>query len=223
MAKDEADQAAGGRGYHHGGLRGALIDAARDVIRSNGVEQFSVQKCADRLKVSSAAPYKHFKSKEELLAAVSADGFLRLAAEFRTALEGRSEGSDEALVALGQSYVRFVSSNPELFHLMWGSTRQKFDSDLAMPSGLECFEVFETAVCAVRSRRGLDHVPLVNLIVPLWSSVHGLASLLIGEKLSIVDDVDLDAMVDRSTRAFLLGLSALPTTPAAPDSGWVVC
>src|SRR5215467_5472145 len=60
--------------YHHGGLRAALIDAAIDVIGERGVRGFSMAEASRRLGVTTAAPYRHFADRDELLAEVAVRG-----------------------------------------------------------------------------------------------------------------------------------------------------
>src|SRR5271156_2087735 len=68
--------------YHHGDLRAALIVAAREALEAMAADAVTLKSLAARLGVSQPAPYRHFDSREALLAAVAADGFER----FRTQL-----------------------------------------------------------------------------------------------------------------------------------------
>ncbi len=66
------------RGYHHGDLRAALLEAAREVLAKEGVEALTLREVARRAGVTHAAPYRHFADKEALLAAVATEGFAAL-------------------------------------------------------------------------------------------------------------------------------------------------
>src|SRR5258706_16100220 len=96
--------------YHHGDLRPALLRAAEDVMGKQGLEALTLRDVARRAGVSHNAPYRHFKDRNALLAALAEDGFRALG----KALEGKS-GS-----LMGEAYVRFGLANPARFRLMFG-------------------------------------------------------------------------------------------------------
>ncbi len=195
--------------YHHGRLREALIEAAYALVREKGVEGFRVAEASRAAGVSSAAPYRHFRDRDEILGEVSARGFDALAERLRAARACHPPGSLDGLVALGQAYVRFVSADPEMFHLMWGTTRERFEHEAAFERGCACFDILLETVDAIRTRLGLDHLPNREFALPLWSGVHGLASLKLGERLRVVEDLELDAAVEHATRAYIAGMEAL--------------
>lgn len=195
--------------YHHGDLRHALISAAHQLIRENGADKFRVAHASRVVGVSTAAPYRHFSDRHELIGEVSALGFRALTDDLRAARDAHPAGSIEGLVAVGRAYVGFVSADPEMFHLMWGTTRERFDSDAAHADGAACYDVLLEAVAAYLDRRGLGHLPVREIALPLWSGVHGLAGLKLGQRLKLADGVDLDAVVAFGTRSFIAGLEAM--------------
>ena len=75
------------RSYHHGNLKQALLEASLDLIRKAGAGAFTLREVARRAGVSHNAPYRHFRDKEELLAALAAEGFDRLTAAMTKAAE----------------------------------------------------------------------------------------------------------------------------------------
>ena len=75
MSWSRDDQAAGRRGYHHGNLREALIRAALNLIAEKGPAGFTFADAARSAGVSSAAPYRHFRDRQALLADVARRGF----------------------------------------------------------------------------------------------------------------------------------------------------
>ncbi|MEL6977207.1 MAG: TetR/AcrR family transcriptional regulator [Pseudomonadota bacterium] len=192
--------------YHHGSLREALIRAAHRQICECGIEKLSIARLCKALGVSSAAPYRHFDDRDELIGEVSARGFRELEMATREAVEAHPAGSVEGLIALGQAYVRFVASHPEMFHVMWGMTREKVHSETAFCAGRDAFQVLLDCVRGIQVEKGLTHLDTRMLALPLWSSVHGLATLHVGERLRVADGVDIEESVALATRTFFDGL-----------------
>lgn len=206
-AEAQHAQEPGAGRYHHGDLKTALLDAAERLVAEKGVEAFSVADAARAANVSSAAPYRHFKDKADLLGEVAARGFERMRDQIRTATEKHPEGSIESLVASGLAYIHFVSSRPELFHLMWGAARQAYNHETAQTTGLACHGEFEATLEAVKRAQGLEHIPTYDLGTPLWSMVHGFASLSIGKGEFLDRDPGaVERLIDQATRAYLAGL-----------------
>src|SRR5262245_44645310 len=94
------------RGYHHGNLIDALIEAAVELIETKGVENLSLREVSKRVGVSSGAPFRHFKSKAELLTAVAEQSMSRLTQAVENALI-QCENNDPIakLTAIGQGYL----------------------------------------------------------------------------------------------------------------------
>lgn len=128
MASEGADVSAD-RGYHHGDLRAALIGASFDLLAEGGLRGFSVAAVARRLKVSSAAPYRHFPDRDHLLGAVSAVA----AADLRAAITAAADaaGTDPAarLAAVAGAYVRYVVRTGAGFHVIYAAELYKLPDD----------------------------------------------------------------------------------------------
>src|SRR5258706_1152789 len=89
--------------YHHGALRQALIDGAREILAERGFDQFSLNEVARRAGVSTAAPYRHFASKDELLSEVAELGYAALLQSLEDA-EARTADVRERLLLLAGAY-----------------------------------------------------------------------------------------------------------------------
>jgi AcrR family transcriptional regulator len=110
--------------YHHGDLRAALIDAAIDVIGERGVRGFSMAEASRRLGVTSAAPYRHFADRDELLAAVGVRA-LRIFAAMATAEAAGAQVPEQRLAAMARAYVRFAAEQRSLFDALFISGLDK--------------------------------------------------------------------------------------------------
>src|SRR5438874_12126592 len=94
----------GRRGYHHGNLREALIQAALDLIAAKGPAGFTFAEAARSAGVSPAAPYRHFRDRDELLADIARQGFARFAAVLAAAWNDGRPDARSALGQLGKAY-----------------------------------------------------------------------------------------------------------------------
>lgn len=166
------------RAYHHGDLRRALLDQALALAAERGPEALTLRAAARRAGVTEAAPYRHFKSKDALVAALAEEGFDVLLQRVRRALARAPRRSLARLTALGVAYLRFALEHPAHFRVMFGR-------DLARSHGFRgvgelaqaCFAELMGEVS--RAQRTGD-VPGRDPRPPalaLWSALHGLASL----------------------------------------------
>lgn len=167
--------------YHHGDLRAQLIAAVRDLIEVHGPDGFSVAEAARRAGVSSAAPYKHFRDRPELLRAVAAEGMDRLRAAMEAAAARHPPGSLEAVAAIGQAYVDFARSGPGVFRLVFSLTEGHEDAPELAAKGAACFGVVLGAV-AVRMGLAVQDARVLGRAYILWTAVHGHSFLTIDHK-----------------------------------------
>ncbi|WP_291729725.1 TetR/AcrR family transcriptional regulator [Leisingera sp. F5] len=167
--------------FHHGDLKTALIDATIEMIRERRVEDVSVADAARAAQVSSGAPYRHFKDRDELLANVAAEGFRRLSKAKIAAFAKHPKHSVESLIAGGCAYAEFGADNPELFHLMWAAARSRDTTDVARVASSATYNTFIEELTGIMKAQGLGNLDPHDFGTPLWAMVHGFASLLIGK------------------------------------------
>ncbi len=192
-------------GYHHGDLREQLIAATRGLVEAKGPDGFSVSEACRAAGVSTAAPYKHFADRSEMLRAVALQGYRELTHAIAAAGQGKPPGSIETIAAMGTAYVTFAEAHPETFKMMFafkGSTPEMEEA------GMACYG---TVLAQVARWSGRDEVDdrVMSLGFPLWTFVHGLSFLRIDGKAQPpkfqgeVAEVVLDA-----TRRLLAGSGA---------------
>ncbi|KUJ80997.1 TetR/AcrR family transcriptional regulator [Ruegeria profundi] len=184
------------KAYHHGDLRAALIDATRQLVEEKGPDSFSVSDACRLAGVSTAAPYKHFKDKTEMLVAVVLEGMARHRENMLAALEGIPEGSPERITAIGMEYVAFALNEPGIFRLKFGGFTDRISDPRLDEGGQQSFEILltEVAKCLGESeitaevrRRGFL----------LWSFVHGLSFILRDHGLAEKgEEFDLQTLLD---------------------------
>ena len=99
--------------YHHGDLRESLIKVGLKLFNEEGAEKFSIRKVAALCNVSHAAPYKHFKSKEELINAISEYVFSNFESSLNPIVKKYKNNPHERIIELGKKYVWFMVENPD--------------------------------------------------------------------------------------------------------------
>src|SRR5260370_11616349 len=110
--------------YHHGHLREALLQAAIQLIAEVGPAGFTLREVARRAGVSHNAPYRHFPDREDLLAAVAAQGFRELNEAMLEAVT-QHRNSVGRLKRAGLAYVEFALPRPEHFTVMFDAAVSK--------------------------------------------------------------------------------------------------
>jgi AcrR family transcriptional regulator len=167
--------------FHHGDLRSALIAAVGELIEVHGPDGFSVAQAARRAGVSSAAPYKHFRDRPEILRAVVAAGMDRLHAAMQAAAQAHPPGSVDQVAAIGLAYVDFARAGPGVFRLVFGLTEGHEADPTLQARGQACFDVVARAVAARLCQPLADDAVQRSAYV-LWTCVHGHAFLTIDRK-----------------------------------------
>lgn len=160
------------RPYHHGNLRATLLEAAETLLAERGTQGLTLREVARVAGVSHAAPYHHFASLNDLLAAVAQRGFEALG----QALARTAEVADthERLLAVTEAYVRCALAHPQRFRLMFGPMlAAKADHPELKQAAERAFGHVLQAAMAHDPQRGGD------LAVAGWSLSHGLSHLLI--------------------------------------------
>ncbi len=169
--------------YHHGDLRTQLIDATRQLVEEKGPDNFSVSEACRRAGVSTAAPYKHFKDKTEMLREVAAAGMIRQSEQMMVEIAPHPEGSHARIVALGRVYIRFATTEPGVFRLMFTWSGETAEDDKLHTLGDQKFAVVQMEVAKCHGRSEIAEEDRQKAFM-LWSFVHGLSFLSIDGKLS---------------------------------------
>jgi AcrR family transcriptional regulator len=132
------------RGYHHGNLREALISAALDLIAAKGPAGFTFAEAARQAGVSPAAPYRHFRDRDALMADVARRGFERFEARLLAAWDDGRPAPLAALERMGRAYLAFARDEPAYFSAM-------FESGLSISEHRELQEAGDRAFATLRT------------------------------------------------------------------------
>ena len=166
------------RAYHHGNLREALIQAARDLIKEKGPGGFTFADAARSAGVSPAAPYRHFRDREALLADVAREGFQRFEAMLTTGWNGGMPDAMTAFNNVGKAYLAFARAEPAYYAAMFESgLPPDLSPDLRAASD-RAFGVLRAAAdVLVTLLPAGKRPPALMMSLHIWSMSHGIASL----------------------------------------------
>jgi AcrR family transcriptional regulator len=168
----------GRRGYHHGNLREALIKAALDLIAAKGPAGFTFAEAARSAGVSPAAPYRHFRDRDALMADVARQGFARFEAFLATAWNDGRPDTFTALGNLGKAYLTFARMEPAYYSAMFESGVPLDEHPGLREAGERAFAIVRKAsetLCAALPQA--DRPPALMVALHIWSLAHGIASL----------------------------------------------
>ena len=168
----------GRRGYHHGNLREALIEAALDLIAKKGPGGFTFADAARSAGVSSAAPYRHFRDRDALIADISRRGFDLFADRLDSAWD---DGRPDLLTAfdnVGRAYLAFARDEPAYYSAMF-EAGLSFDDDPALRQAADrSFAVLRHAAEVLCARLPPEKRPPALMVsLHAWGLSHGIASL----------------------------------------------
>ncbi|TDB84557.1 TetR/AcrR family transcriptional regulator [Actinomadura sp. KC216] len=205
----------GKRRYHHGDLRGALLDAAEELVHEHGDTNWSLREASARVGVSPSAAYHHFSSRDALVRALSVRVLSRLGEQMAdAAAQAAAPGADvrKGLVAAGRAYVRWTLEDPAVARLAFGSGARDRDAAISPhPHDVldtELDRLVEIGDLSVQARPGAEFA--------VWAAVHGLATLLADGLITLDGPEAADLHTERLVQAVLTGLAQETT----PSPGW---
>ena len=168
----------GRRGYHHGNLKEALINAALELIAAKGPLGFTFAEAARAAGVSQAAPYRHFRDRDELMVDVAVRGFERFEAALVKAWNDGAPNPLAAFENLGKAYLAFAREEPAYYAAMFEAGIPLEQNPELQQLGDRAFAVLRMAAETVCSRLPKEgRPPALMMALHIWSLSHGVASL----------------------------------------------
>jgi AcrR family transcriptional regulator len=166
------------RGYHHGNLAEALVEAALDLIRQFGPAGFSFAEVTRAVGVSPGAPYRHFRDRDALMAEVARRGFDKFAALLSKAWNDGQPESMTALKNVGKAYLSFARTEPAYYAAMFEARLPSDMSAELRKASDQAFSVLreacETLIAEMPENR---RPPALMMSLHVWAMSHGIASL----------------------------------------------
>lgn len=196
--------------YHHGDLKASLIEAANTILFRDGADALSLRAIAAEVGVSHMAPYAHFKNKKELIKSIAEAGFISMAETMEcVALEMKAKKkvvAGELVLAYGASYLRFATTNPQLYRLMLGQVettgrKNKKEVDrkkIRNSSHIDTSKKPFLLLCEAFALRGDNDKRVKAQALGTWSMVHGMAALIIEGHIQIPEGISFKSFLASS-------------------------
>lgn len=200
--------------YHHGDLRQALLQASYDLVVMRGAENFNLAEACRLAGVTTAAPYKHFKDRDEILGLIAARGFEEMTAQFAATIAAAGIGTPATIAAIGRTYVRFAVENHQLFRLMFGQHPILKRDERVIAPATGCFSKVIEQVAIYCERNRVPGNP-TGMAVRLWTFVHGAASLLIdGDYALVTPDFAVDQLLEKAAQLLMMPTAQQGAAPS---------
>ena len=190
--------------YHHGNLKEELISSACKICEASGHDHMSLRSIAKEASVSQTAPYRHFKTKECLLAEVSKRGFEELTERLRAAADKESKATaKDRFLEMGLAYLEFGLEKRKTYDLMHSPVIDKVEFPELLDAAQGAFE--ELVQILKDLYPGISEDSLGQKCIKFWALMHGLVGLL---DMKIEPEIDSNAgeamlVVKKDYRSFL--------------------
>jgi AcrR family transcriptional regulator len=167
------------RGYHHGNLKEALLQAALDLIAKKGPAGFTFADAARLAGVSPAAPYRHFRDRDELLSSIAQRGFEQFEQALTAAWDDGRPDTVSAFERVGKAYLAFARGEPAFYSAMFESGLPVDLNPALLAASERAFGIIRAAAerLAALAPPGTPRPPALMMALHIWSMSHGVASL----------------------------------------------
>jgi AcrR family transcriptional regulator len=166
--------------YHHGNLRETLVECALKMIGEAGPNGFTLAELARAAGVSGAAPYRHFRDRNALIAEIARQGFERFSRDLRAAWDQARPTPLAAIENCGRAYLAFARREPAFYAAMFEPGFPLEDDPALLSESERAFGVLRQAADAVvKTMPAAGRPPSLMVALHLWSLAHGIAALFI--------------------------------------------
>jgi len=218
------------RGYHHGNLKEALLQAALGLIAEKGAAGFTFADAARMAGVSPAAPYRHFRDRDELLSSIAQRGFEQFESALTAAWDDGRPDTLTAFERVGKAYLKFAREEPAFYSAMFESGLSIDINPALQAAGERAFGVIRAAAerLAALAPPAVARPPALMMALHIWSMSHGIASLFArGDGARRKLPMSAEDLLEAEVLIYLRGLgfptdrrkAAEETKPASPPPG----
>lgn len=201
----------GRRGYHHGNLREALVEAALPLIAERGPAGFTMAEAARAAGVSAAAPYRHFRSREDLIAEIARQGFELFADLLERAWDGGRPSALSAFENVGRAYLAFARAQPGHYIAMFESGVPVVEDPALRAASDRAMGVMRAAAEALAARLPPGRRPPVQMMsYHIWAMSHGVVELFARQSAGQRASISPEDLLETGTMIYLRGLGLIP-------------
>jgi AcrR family transcriptional regulator len=183
------------RGYHHGSLKQALVDAAIDILAEGGPAALTLTEAARRAGVTPAAPYRHFSGRDALLSEIARQGFETFGARIEAAWDEGRPDARAAMRAMCAAYLKFAREETGLYAAMFGRAATLADPQ-AGGAADHALEILWRAVVAWLQEAKAPPQGARHVALQIWAVAHGVAMLTISGHFDPARTADPGAVLD---------------------------
>lgn len=198
--------------YHHGNLKSALVDAVLSLISEKGPNGFSFAEAARRAGVSPAAPYRHFKDRDDLIVETARRGYELFAARLEAAWDEGRPSALSSFERVGRAYLGFAKAEPAYFAAMFeAGVSPDRDPELRVAAD-RAFHALERACHALAMKLPEPkRPPVLMMAYHLWAMAHGVTALFgRGEGALRRAPIPAEDLLEAGVAIYLQGLGFLP-------------
>lgn len=198
------------RGYHHGNLRQALVEAALDLIAEQGPTGFTMAEAAKRAEVSAAAPYRHFTGREDLIAEIATQGFELFADVLDYAYAEGRPSPLAAFESVGRAYLAFARKYPGHYMAMFESGIPASQTPALQAASDRARRVLTRAAEALSARMPADRRPPPAMFAAhIQAMSHGIVELYARGKPGTRSPFSPEELLEAGIGIYLRGLGLI--------------
>ena len=177
--------------YHHGDLKAELLKNGLHLLNKEGYEGFSLRKVAALCNVSHSAPYKHFSSKDELIATITADVSESFISTLAEVMKNPSTDPKSQIIEVGLQYIKFLIEHPDYFKFIFLTNHHNpilMTEDTFITRDGHPFQMIQKCMADFLSSVGMEKKNWVAETLSVWGLVHGLVVLHIHNTIAYTGD-----------------------------------
>ena len=195
------------RGYHHGSLKDALIEAARALIAEHGPAGFTLAEAAKLVCVTAAAPYRHFTDRGDLIGELARRGFEIFGERLAIAWDEGRPDARAAFKRMGRAYLAFAAAEPGLYAAMFNDVKQ-LRRPASWAAADKAFDGLGRAAAAVLAGTNVSPDDIRRLAFEIWALSHGTAMLALaghfdrerGDESAAILEQGVEALIDQALK-----------------------
>ncbi len=199
------------KNYHHGNLKQALIEATIKLIEEKGPTGFTISEAAKQAGVSAAAPYRHFKGREDLIAEVAKQGFAMFADLMEFAYAKGNGSAVASLEAVGRAYLAFARKHPGHYIAMFESGISiNADPEMATVANRAMNVLIKAADKLSANLPAEKRPPSTMVSQHIWAISHGIVELYARGEPGARSPYTPEDLLESGLGIYLRGLGVLP-------------